>query len=569
MRADEGRTGRVALAVALAGVVGFALLLRLPDLGAKCLHSDEGVNGWFTLRLYWWNVYHYRASDYHGPLLYYVNLLMFHVFGGPSDFALRIGTVLAGALTPVALWPLRRHLTGPGVLVAGVLIAAGPCLVYFSRTVIHEVYLVLGTTLWLAALARFALRPSLGWALTAAVSAFVCFSSKETAIITLGCLGIGVGVGLVFGRRVPDEGGLPEPDAFAGLERTAALRSWFGDWRPWLAGGVLFFALVVLLFSSFGTYWTGVAGFFEALGPWLEHGTSGRNQKKDWLYFWEVMRDTEGWATWPAIAACLLAAVKRHRFGLVLTGWALASFAVYSAIPYKTPWCVLNIDLPTFLLNGWLAGQAWLMFKDAGAHPVARTLALPVLLVPLLGLPTLVETVQLDNTERFDDDAVPYVYVQTLRGQFDMVSDHLGVAAATPDYDGRGVNTINVSAKNPARWYLITRGWDHTRVRYLGDVPEEGKASEAKIVVVTGVHKGHVERLLMGLDGAAWHKENYGLRPGWSVDAYYRQDLWDAYQAAGGRDAWAWPVPESSDVFEPKKPKRYLTRREKRQRAQE
>jgi len=560
---DKARRASIALALAVLGVVGVALWLRLPDLGAKCLHSDEGVNGWFSLRLYWWNVYRYRPSDYHGPLLYYVNLLMFGALG-PSDVALRLGTALAGAAVPAALWPLRRHLTGPGVIVAGLLIAAGPCMVYFSRTVIHEVYLVLGTTLWLGALARFALRPSYGWAVLAAVGAFIGFSSKETAIITMGCLGIGVGLAWALGRREPDEGGLLEPDAFAGQTRKEALRAWFADWRPWLAGALVFFGLVVLLFSSFGTYWNGVGGFFSAFGPWLDHGTTGRNQGKPFGYFWGLMRDTEGWAVWPAIAAGVLAVLRRHRFGLVLTGWAVSSFLVYSLIPYKTPWCVLNIDLPVFVLAGWLAGQAWLMVRDAGAHPALRALALPVIVVPLLGVPSMVATVRLDNAERYDDDDVQYVYVQTLRGQFDMVSDHLGVAANDPDHDGRGINTINVGAKNPARWYLITRGWDHREVLYVNDLPKEKKVAEAKIVVVTGVHKGRVERLLAQQGGPGWHKENYPLRPGWSVDAHYRQDLWDLYEQAGGRDAWAWPVPEADDIFEPPKPRKLMSKREKR-----
>ena len=65
-------------------------------------------------------------------------------------------------------------------------------------------------------------------------------------------------------------------------------------------------------------------------------------------------------------------------------------------------------------------------------------------------------------------------------------------------------------------------------------------------------------------EGTPWHEELYGLRPGWTVAVYYRQPLWDAYQAAGGREAYAWPIPESDDILEPPKDKRYWTRRDKR-----
>ncbi len=545
--------------VAMAAVVAVAFWLRVPGLGDKALHSDEGVNGWFTLRLYWWNVYRYQPADYHGPFLYYVNLVMFWLLGGPSDFALRFGTVVGGSLVPLALLPARRHLGDVGVIVAGLLLAAAPANVYFSRTVIHEIYLILFTTLWGAALVRYAAEPVRKWALVCAVAAFGCFANKETAIITAGTIGIGVLLAWGLGKRVPDEGGLEEPDVFAGRTRRQAIDDWFRTpWRLWLLGVVVFFALVCVLFTSFFTNGYGIGSFFAAYVPWFEHGTTGRNQGKPFGYFWEVMRDTQGFATWPAILAMAWAVVRRHRFGLVLTGWALSSFLVYSAIPYKTPWCGLNIDLPVFVLCGWLAGQAALAMADLGAHPGVRVAAVLGIVLPLVPVPSMVETSLLDNRERFDDDAVPYVYVQTLRGQFDMVRDHLGVAANAPDHDGRGIPTLNVEAKNPIRWYLITRGWDHRRVRYSAEAPTETDLAKVDIVAITGAHRTRLKRMIEREQEGQWHTEHYPLRPGWTVAVHYRQELWDRYLAAGGPEAHAWPIPESDDVFEPPRPERYV-----------
>jgi len=547
------------------GIVALGFWLRVPGLGDKCFHSDEGVNGWFSLRLYWWNLYRYQPADYHGPFLYYANLLMFWLLGGPSDFAMRFGTVVAGSLVPLALLPARRHLGDLGVVVTGLLLCTAPAMVYFSRTVIHEVYLIFFTTLWGVALVRFAATPTRRWGLIAAVASFGCFANKETALITSASLAFGVGLAWLLGARVPDEGGLEEPDLFGGRTRPEAIRDWFRDpWKLWLIGVAVFFALVLVLFTSFFTYWYGVGSFFAAYVPWFEHGTSGRNQGKPFLYFWEVMHDTQGFALWPALGAMGWAVVRRHRFGLALTGWAVFTFLVYSLIPYKTPWCVLNIDLPMFALCGWLAGQGVLVIRDLGAHPALRVAAVAPIVLSLVAVPAMIETSVVDNIERYDDDAVSYVYVQTLRGQFDMVSDHLGVAAASPDYDGRGLRTINMEAKNPARWYLITRGWDHGRVRYLSELPTVQELRKVDIVAVTGIHRTKVGELVTTEEGGEWHVEHYGLRPGWTVAAYYRQDLWDRYQANGGRDAYAWPVPESDDLFEPTKPERYWTRRDKR-----
>ena len=557
-------SGRVALLLAMAVVIGVALVLRAPDLGVKPLHSDEGVNGWFSLRLYWWNVYRYQPSDYHGPFLYYVNLVAFWLLG-PTDFALRAGTMLFGAAVPLLLLAARRQLGSAGVITAGLLLAVGPCLVYFSRTVIHEVYLVFFTTLWAVALVRFAARPTMRWGLLAALGAFGAFANKETALITAGSLGFGATLAWLAGRK---RGALGiDPDLFGGRSRKQALHDWFGEpWRIWLAGLGLFAILVVLFFSSFGSYWPGVPGFFQAFSPWMEYGTTGRNQGKDWTWFWGVMQQTEAWALWPAILAVLWASVRRHRLGLALSGWAVSSFVVYSLIPYKTPWCVLQIDLPVFLLCGWLAGQGWHLLRNVDLCWYLRAPGAVAVIAALAAVPQLFATSWQDDFERYDDDAVPYVYVQTLRGFTAMMQDHLGVAASDPDDDGRGPRVVNVEAKNPARWYLITRGWDHGRSRYIKEVPKEKHLRKAGIVVATGRHKRSIGQQLQEL--GQWHEETYPLRPGWGVTAWYRQDAWDAYQAAGGREAFAWPVPESDRVHEPPKPKRYWTRRDKRRAAQ-
>lgn len=573
------RRGRLLLAISLASVVGLALWLRVPGLGDKPLHSDEGVNGWFSLRLYWWNVYRYQPTDYHGPFLYYVNALLFKVLG-PSDESLRLGTALFGGLTPLLLWPLRRWLGAAGAVAAGLLIACAPAMVYFSRTVIHETYLIFFTLIWVAGLLHFLAKPAVGSAAVAALGASGAFCNKETAILTAGSLALGLALAWSLGRPNYD-GVRGDHDLFAGRSRFEAFDVAFvRSWKLWLGGTALFFSGVVLFFSSFFSYsvreeyasrlapipewFVGVGAFFRAFVPWLEHGSSGRNQGKDWDYFWHLMQDTEGSALTFALAAGLLAVLLRQRFGLFLLGWALSSFFAYSAILYKTPWCVLNIDLPVFLLCGWGVGRCLSFAADFGRHPVLRVVSCAL---PLLLLPSLVSSVQtslLDNSERFDDDSVEWVYVQTERGFYDLLRDHLGVAAADPQADGLGPAVINVNGKNPVRWYLITRGWEHERSRYLSwkktsDIlPSTEELADSDIIVVVGPVKRRLGELVeqTGLD---WHRETYPLRPGWKIGAWYRQDLWDRYQEAGGRRSVPWPVPAVAVPHRAPKPRRFFT----------
>ena len=567
----------------LLAVTGLALWLRLPGLGDKPLHSDEGVNGWFSLRLHWWGVYRYQPSDYHGPFLYYVNALLFRLLG-PSDESLRLGTALFGGLTPMLILPLRRWLGAIGVLACALLIACAPAMVYFSRTVIHESYLIFFTLVWLAGLLHFLSRPSFGSVAVAALGAGGAVCNKETAILTAGCLGWGLLLAWAFGRPQYDLVA-GEDDLFGGRSRSRAVEAVFTrSWKLLLGGAALFFATVVLFFSSFFTYsvsekfaekmapvpewFVGVGSFFRAFVPWMEHGSSGRNQGKDWDYFWHLMQDTEGSALWLSLGAAVLALLVRQRFGLFLVGWALSSFLVYSSIRYKTPWCVLNIDLPAFLLCGWAAAYCVGYARDFGGQLVLRglVLTLPLLLVPCLI--TSARTSLLDNSERYDDDAVEWVYVQTERGFYDLLRDHLGVAAVDPEADGLGPKVINVNGKNPIRWYLITRGWDHQRSRYFSwkntedTLPTITEIDEADIVVVVGPVKGRLGKIV-AKSSVEWHRESYPLRPGWKIGAWYRRDLWERYQEAGGRAEVPWPAAAVEEPHRPPKPRRFFTKQER------
>lgn len=535
-----------AATLALLGVIALGLWLRLPGLGDKPLHSDEGVNGWFSLRLFWWNHYRYNPSDYHGPFLYYVNLVAMWILG-PTDVSLRIGTALAGGLAPLALLPARRWLGWTGVVVAGALLAVGPCQVYFARTVIHETYLVVFSALWAGAAARYLQAPDRRWAVVAGLAAALCFANKETALLTAACLLAGLGLAVVVGRPDPRGG---DRDLLGGRSRRGALAALVADRRAWLLALAAFGVVVLLFFSSFGTWLRGLPAFFEAYGPWLGYGASGRNQGKPWDYFWGVMQHSQGWAVAPAALAGGAALLLRDRAGLALLGWAVAAFGVYSAIPYKTPWCVLQIDLPVFLLIGWGVGRA-LAWARGGEGSAAARLAVPILVVAvgLSPAPGLLAETREVNADRYDDRELPYVYVQTVRDFYELVQDHLGVGRTAED--PRGPQVLNINAKNPIRWYLITRGWDHDRSRYRKRAPRAEDLDGVDIVVAAGAERAATAALLRA--HGDWHQEVYRMRPGWRVTAWYRRAPWEAYQAAGGRASVRWPVPESRSVIVPER----------------
>ncbi len=535
-----------------------AASLRFPDLDLKPLHSDEGVNGWFSLRLEWWGLYRYRPSDYHGPFLYYVNQLLFRLLG-PSEFSLRLGTALAGTLLPLCLLPLRRYLKPTGMFCAALLLATSPTMVYFARTNIHETWLIVASTLWAAGLIRYCQSGRRCWALLSSASAALAFANKETALITLGSLGCGLTWAWLMGSEESAGPHLDDPELFSGANRRQALNSLMQmPWRDLLAGMLLFSAIIALLFSSMGSWLPGIGAFFEAFLRWTEHGLSGRNQSKEWSYFLNLLMESNGLIPLLGAGTASIWALRaRHRSGLFFSGWALSALLAYSLIPYKTPWCVLSIELPLLLCCGWLVGQLVGSYRDSLAPPLERVgAALAVLILLAAALPMAQQSLNV-NKNGYDDPTHQYVFVQTERGYYEFLQDLFGLGDIIQQAHQRRPELVNVDPKNPTRWYTITRGWEYRRRDYLnGKLPSQEQLERAEIITCTGRNLRSIRKALQPQAGQ-WQENVYQLRPGVRLWAWYRQELWQEYQDQGGRSASPWPRPVTSKLAIPPLPKRY------------
>jgi uncharacterized protein (TIGR03663 family) len=515
------------LLVGLLVLVGVGLALRLPGLADRPLHSDESVQGWFLLKLRYEGSYHYNPTNYHGPLMYFLALIP-TLLVGPGEVALRLPSALMGAALPLLLWPVRRELGAVGVLLAGLLLVVAPAEVHYSRSFIQEIQLVFFTLLWAVALLRFFTTPSAAWSRTAALAAVGAFASKETAVLTTVCLVTGGAAAWLVGRPTGED------DLFGGRARGEVV----GWARRVLKGHgevglLLFVGLLLLLYSSFLTFPMGAVRFFAGFVPWLEYGVTGRNQGQPPQFFWELLAVTVGPLRLLLGPALLLALVRRSRVGLAVTTWAAASFVLYSVIPYKTPWCVLQIDLPLLLSIGWMAGEATRVLRSrAAASVVVVALALPVAL-PAGGL--LGRSVD-DVRGGWEYRDRPYVYVQASTRVFDLVTDLAGLAAVDPEAEERGLALLHVWPKHPVRWYTMTRGLEGPRTvrRHADPTPEEIAAADL-VLVRTGAFQHDP------LPGA-WHGQEYRIRGGRRATLWVRQELWDRYQAAGGATLRPWPV---------------------------
>src|SRR5574341_2414585 len=94
-------------------LLGMAAVLRLPQLGLRPLHHDEGTNVIFLMRLLREGAYRYDPSNYHGPLLYFVSVVPFLLFE-TTTVTLRIVPAILGTLMAPLAWLLRREMGDTG-----------------------------------------------------------------------------------------------------------------------------------------------------------------------------------------------------------------------------------------------------------------------------------------------------------------------------------------------------------------------------------------------------------------------------------------------------------------------
>lgn len=226
-----------------------AAVLRFAFLDLKLFHHDEAIHAWFSYKLLTTGVYVYDPS-FHGPLLYYVTAGMFALLGD-ADLVGRIVPAFLGTLIVALVYPLYRlgYLDSRQTLVAAFFLAISPNLVYFSRFLRNDIFILFLTFVLLLALILYLERGQARYAMIAAAAAGLGLSCKENMPIVLGIFGVYL-LYLLWAGKVK----LP------------------ARWKRDLALGVLVAAgIIVVFYSSFGVHPDRVLTFIpDAIGHWWE-----------------------------------------------------------------------------------------------------------------------------------------------------------------------------------------------------------------------------------------------------------------------------------------------------------
>lgn len=465
-------------------ILVIAIFLRFWLIEVKPPHFDEGVNGWFADQMTMTGYYRYDPTNYHGPWHFYAVFVSQTLFGRHL-WALRLPAIIAGVL---CVWALLRYHEFFGRSVArlsALAVAVSPAFVFYSRYSIHEswqaffsILLLWGILgLWQSGERRFFF-----WLLGAAAGLIL---TKETYILHMGCFVLAVFVLRLWERLLPSRPG-----------QALAKQLWTKD-DIIMGLGV---SILVIVFFYSGTFrdFEALRGLYQTFTAWFHTGIEAAGHEKTSYqvgpinYYWVALMARYEWPAIAGLLACMrfvLPSDARYRYIAIIGSGTLLA---YSVIPYKTPWCIISILWPFFLILGGIL--------DEWQRRWGRPLLFWAASMPLLAV-SFVLCVRL-NFKEFANDKEPYVYVQTYPEIERLTGPILRLAENDPrNYQMPGL--ILLESYYPLPWIL----GDFSQVGYYKkDNPPTNW--NADFLVVESSREGEVEKHLT----APYYKRKFYLR---------------------------------------------------------
>lgn len=507
----------------------------------RTLHPDEANQAITTGHLLETGSYCYRPDDHHGPTLYYAAAAVQKAAGHNTTATLdgtllRCTPLLFAVLALVLGFLAVRRLTGR-VLAGGafvLLLAASPLFVFFATDFIQEMLLAAFLVGMVFSAAEYLvgeskrLKPGT-WALCFGISAGLAFATKETAIIS-----------------------------FAAAVLSALVLKLKPKVRPNdLVLAILAFLLTaVLLFSSFCENWKGIYDAFVA-APLSYLGRAGGSSPTaswhvhpwwkylQWLFLGHVVRDGSlHWTTsydnllllaqfvFLVLPVSIFACFTRlkERFSprlrtsfLFFALYTIFTIAIYSIIPYKTPWCTLQMLVPfvfTMAIGYALCVDMFLCLQAKQNGSAKKSSPMTLQVVVLLVIPLAmagVNTLSLMKMWRNPDSReIPYNYAAA-SPEVKELAAFVAQAMEKPSAENLIAVALPPEDTWPFPWY--NRKLDHctgywTSLEELRKLAEGGVKPSCVIVPMT---EGH---LVQPLFPYLKETKRYFMRPGVRVRVF-------------------------------------------------
>ena len=529
--------------ILLAGILLlFALFVfsRLYDLPARPMHNDEGVNSWFLKNLIESNNYKYDPENYHGPSLYYLQLIptwlttlkiegvskfSWKSIAGITPASIRVMVAIAGILILLGMLGAKNRIGPWGAIAAFILAGLSPDLLFFSRYFIHEILVVLFTLgLYLAATHYSDTKKPLFFYLSCLSVAFL-FCTKETSVLYFLTLTIAYDLSTftvsAFSKK-------KDINLFRKLSEDLKNLKKNPGWHA-LGGAALALSVWFLLYSSFFKNFKGVSDSILAYAFWTGTGIeSGHN--KPFIYFVkDLLCRYEGPVVFLSLIGMLIAIRARDKKGLFLSFWALGILSVHSFIPYKTPWLVINILLPMILLSGYAIQQLVNAYKACQESRHSRDSVIPaqagihsssfqILLASILLIVLILSAVQIPKTIRmtyidYDNEEYKQIYVHTSRDIYRLVADIEDTTAGLKDREN-----IPINIYSPIQWPLPFYLRNFKKAAWWG---ASASPEDAPIVIAQDTQEEGLKKSLK----KNYKMTKYKMRPGVGILVYIDEEF--------------------------------------------
>ena len=197
-----------------------AVISRFYDLGARAMSHDESLHAVYSLDLYRQGSYQHNPMM-HGPLLFHANAFFYSIFG-VTDATTRIFPALNGIGAIVMAWFFRRWIGRTGALLAAFMFLVSPSLLFHSRYIRNDIYIVFFAMFWVYGMFRYLEDRQAKWLYVMALGMVFGFIAKEVQFMTGAIFGAFVGAMALWrslGKRALLLGGLAVLAALALLFR--------------------------------------------------------------------------------------------------------------------------------------------------------------------------------------------------------------------------------------------------------------------------------------------------------------------------------------------------------------
>jgi predicted membrane-bound mannosyltransferase len=158
-----------------------AVLTRFWDLGSRALHHDESLHAWFSYNYAIGKGYQHDPLM-HGPFLFHLNALIYALFGA-TDASSRYGPALFGVILVMLPILLRPVIGRWGALICSALLLVSPSILYYSRLLRHDIYLMTFTFLVLVAIARYVDTQQGRWVFVGIIALALAHTNHEASYI--------------------------------------------------------------------------------------------------------------------------------------------------------------------------------------------------------------------------------------------------------------------------------------------------------------------------------------------------------------------------------------------------